>query len=179
MARVKETAKLVEGEKASSAVEDQIQNLGDEEDLSQVDADLSDLMGRLLQGRGVPPPGDEDTPNPLEGETIVFRDFFTAGLRFPLDPSFPEILARYNVKMHHLTANAIIQLSKFFWAVRTFCGPVSSDTFCRFYELHPQGRKISFEGEDEFYNAQSGCCTFVPRRNNKVLKLDRVEISYS
>jgi hypothetical protein len=107
----------------------------------------------------VPPPEDEDTPNPLEGENVVFHDFFIAGLRFPFDLSFPEILARYNVKMHHLTLNALIQLSKFFWAVRTFCGPVSLDTFCRFYELHPQGQKISFEGEDEFYNAQNGCCT--------------------
>jgi hypothetical protein len=56
---------------------------------------------------------------------------------------------------------------------------VSLDTFCRFYELHPQGWKISFEGEEEIYTAQSGCCTFVPRRNKKVLKLDRIEISYN
>jgi hypothetical protein len=91
-----------------------------------------------------------------------------------LDPSFPEILARYNVKMHHLTPNAIIQLSKFYWVVRTFGALVSPDTFCRFYELHPQGWKIFFEGEDEIYSVQSGCCTFVLGRNNKVLKLDRV-----
>jgi len=82
------------------------------------------------------------------------------------------------VKMHHLTPNAIVQLSKFFWAVRTFGGPISSDAFCRLYELHPQGRKISFEGENQVYIAQSGCCTFVPRRNNKTLRIERVELSY-
>jgi hypothetical protein len=118
------------------------------------------------------PPGNEDTPDPLEGETVVFRDFFTSGLRFPLDPAFPVILSRYNVKMHHLTPNAVIQLLKFFWAVRTFDAPLSPDTFCRFYELHPLGWKISFEGEDEIYHAQSGCCTFLPGRNNKILKLE-------
>jgi hypothetical protein len=58
--------------------------------------------------------------------------------------------------------------------VKTFGAPVSPNTFCRFYELHPQGWKIFFEGEDEIYSVQSGCCTFVLGRNNKVLKLDRV-----
>ena len=82
------------------------------------------------------------------------------------------------MKMHHLTPNAIVQLSKFFWAVRTFGGPISSDAFCRLYELHPQGRKISFEGENQVYIAQSGCCTFVPRRNNKTLRIERMELSY-
>jgi hypothetical protein len=53
-------------------------------------------------------PKGEDTPIPLEDETVVFREFFIAGLRFPLDPIFPEILARFNIKMHHLTPNAII-----------------------------------------------------------------------
>jgi hypothetical protein len=97
------------------------------------------------------PSGNEHVPNPLEGETVVFQNFFTAGLRFPLDLSVPAILARFNAKMHHLTPNAIIQLSKFFLAIKTFKAPVSPDAFCRFYELHPQGRNISFEGEDEIY----------------------------
>jgi hypothetical protein len=108
------------------------------------------------------PSKGEDTPIPRKGETVVFRDFFAAGLRFPLDLVLPNIFSRFNVKMHHLTPNAIIQPSKFFGAVKTFGAPVSPDTFCRFYELHPQGRKISFEGEEEVFHAQSGCCTFVP-----------------
>jgi hypothetical protein len=41
MARVKETAKLIEGGEASVAAEDLVQQSGDEENLSQVDADLS------------------------------------------------------------------------------------------------------------------------------------------
>lgn len=84
---------------------------------------------------------------------IVFPDFFVAGLRFPLDPVLPEVLDRYNVKLHHLMLNAIIQLSKFFWALKTFEAPVSPDAFCKFNELHPQGRKVTFEGEKEIYNA--------------------------
>ena len=69
--------------------------------------------------------------------------------------------------------NAIVQLSKFLWAVRTFEGPVSVDAFCILYELHPQGRRVTFDDEeDAVYTAQSGCCTFVPRRNNKAQKMD-------
>jgi hypothetical protein len=33
-------------------------------------------------------PLDEQTPTPEDGEVVVFRDFFTCGLRFPCDPSF-------------------------------------------------------------------------------------------
>ena len=80
------------------------------------------------------PPQAEETPNPEDGECAVFRDFFVSGLR---DPVVPEILSRFKMKIHQLTPNAIVQLSKFFWAVRTFAGPVSVHTFCRLYELHP------------------------------------------
>ena len=124
------------------------------------------------------PPQGEETPNPEDGECVVFRDFFVARLRFPLDPAIPEMLAKFKVKIHQLTPNAIVQLSKFFWAVKTFRGPISIDVFCRLYELHPQGRKVQFEDEDEAFSAQSGCCTFVPRRPNKTLKIERVELSY-
>ncbi|RLM79806.1 putative retrotransposon protein [Panicum miliaceum] len=187
MARVEETAKLIKGCEGGAEVEDLVHQFGDK-DLAQVDASPSDLMGReklevtlrfgssLVSERRIQfyvdkgyfeagvcrPLGNEDVPNPLEGETFVFRDFFTAGLHFSLDLAVLEILARFNAKMNHLTPNAIIQLSKFFWAIKTFKAPVSPDAFCRFYELHPQGRKISFDGEDEIYHAQSACCTFVP-----------------
>ena len=42
-----------------------------------------------------------------------------------------------------------------FWAVKTFERPILANAFCRFYELHPQGRKISFKGGDQVYNPSS------------------------
>ena len=92
-------------------------------------------------------PGGEDTPDPRKGECVVYQDFFVAGLRFPLDSLVPEIFSRFRVKMHHLTPNTIMQLSKKFWAVRTFEVASSNDAFCRFYELHPQGRKVNLEDD--------------------------------
>ena len=61
--------------------------------------------------------------------------------------------------------------SSIFWAARTFGGPISPDAFCRLYEL------VSFEGEDKVYIAQNRCCLFVPRRNNKALWIECVELS--
>ena len=67
-------------------------------------------------------PQEEETPDPRDGECVVFCDFFIAGLHFPLDPKVPEILARFKVKIHQLTPNAFVMLSKFFWAVKSFRG---------------------------------------------------------
>ncbi|RLM54630.1 hypothetical protein C2845_PM10G10250 [Panicum miliaceum] len=124
MARVEETVKLIVGCESGVEVEDLVQQSGDREDLSQVEADISELMGRDSRnqpfGSGYFKAGEcrapmgEDTPVLLEDETVVFWVFFTVGLRSSLDPIFPEILARFNVKMYHLTPNAIIQLSRFF-----------------------------------------------------------------
>jgi hypothetical protein len=164
MARLKVTARPIGSEDIEPSEEERRQLSEGEEDLTNVDADPSELMGsrekppatlifgqlwatrELVEsyvqkgyfGPGVcRAPGDEITPDPRDGECVVFRDFFSAGLCFPLDPVFPKILARFGLRMHHLTPNAIVQLSKFFWVVKTFDGPVSVDAFCRLYEMHP------------------------------------------
>ena len=127
IARVKITAKDVTEGAASS---EEVEHLSEgEESLSNVDADPSELMKKekpaptlrfgpslmpaaLIESyveRGYfsagvcRPPQGEETPDPQDGECVVFRDFFVAGLRFPLDPKVPEILAWFKVKIHQLT----------------------------------------------------------------------------
>ena len=39
------------------------------------------------------PSNGELTPTPREGEVVVFKDFFLAGLRFPMDPVVPSCLS--------------------------------------------------------------------------------------
>ena len=138
MARVRIKAKDITEGAGLSEKKDHLSEWG--EDLSNVDADPSDLMKRekpaptLRFGPSVMsaaliesyvergyfpasvcrPPQVEETPNPEDGECVVFRDFFVAGLRFPLDSAVPEILSRFKVKIYQLTPNAIVQLSKFF-----------------------------------------------------------------
>jgi hypothetical protein len=93
-----------------------------EESLTGVKADLQDLvkqktcyMGRSLmtqadldslrlEGCFEPGicrlPGKETTPKPRKNGSVVFQDFFTAGLRLPVSKRFVEILAAYNVQIH-------------------------------------------------------------------------------
>jgi len=49
---------------------------------------IEDLERRGVLGAGMarPPPEGEIEAKPHPDEAVVFRDFFIAGLRFPLDP---------------------------------------------------------------------------------------------
>jgi hypothetical protein len=51
----------------------------------------------------------------------VFKNFFIASLCIPSHPILLEILCKFQVQLHQLTLNAIVQISKFVWAV-TYCG---------------------------------------------------------
>lgn len=149
MARVKTTviSLLEAGDSPTSSDEERPTNeraedeveAGSDEELDEVDASLEDLVGddnsekptydfgrsevtssliksfEKLQyfpkddGRA---PGRETVPSPEANEVM--------GLRFPSDPMLAEILDRFNVQFPQLTLNAIVQLSKFFWVVKTF-----------------------------------------------------------
>jgi hypothetical protein len=103
-------------------------------------------------------PGKETTPKPRKNESVVFRDFFTAGHRLPVSRRFAEILAAYNVQIHQLTPNSIPQIMKFLWACRTFAGDNDMEIFFRHFEIHWAKRVITIEDEEK--EAQYGCCTF-------------------
>ena len=45
-------------------------------------------------------PADQASARPEPDEVVVFRDFFTAGLRFPLDPVVVDIFWQYGVYLH-------------------------------------------------------------------------------
>jgi hypothetical protein len=62
---------------------------------------------------------EETTPTPKVDEVVVFKSFFRAGLRFPLNEIIGEILANYEIFLHQLTPNAIVRLSIFIWALRS------------------------------------------------------------
>jgi hypothetical protein len=53
---------------------------------------------------------------------VVFKDFFTAGLRIPPHTVLVDILHKFEVQLHQLTLNAIIQFSKFIWVVTFYRG---------------------------------------------------------
>jgi hypothetical protein len=57
--------------------------------------------------------GEEITPTPKNDEVVVFKSFFRAGLRFPLNEMIGEVLNNYEIYLHQLTPNAIVRLNVF------------------------------------------------------------------
>jgi hypothetical protein len=79
---------------------------------------------------------DEAILEPHPDEAVVFEEFFNAGLRMPPHPMLDNILLKFQVQIHQLTPNAIIQLSKYIWAVVSFRGVLFTEGFMTRYELH-------------------------------------------
>jgi hypothetical protein len=57
--------------------------------------------------------GEETTPVPKDDKVVVFKSFFRAGLRFPLNEMIGEVLKSFKIYLHQLTPNAIVRLSVF------------------------------------------------------------------
>jgi hypothetical protein len=75
--------------------------------------------------------GEETTPTPKNDEVVVFKSFFRAGLRFPLNEMIGEVLDNYEIYLHQLTPNAIVRLSVFIWALRSQGVDPNAEAFCR------------------------------------------------
>jgi hypothetical protein len=61
--------------------------------------------------------GEETTLVPKDDEVVVFRSFFRARLRFPLNEMIGEVLKNFEIYLHQLTPNANVRLSVFIWAL--------------------------------------------------------------
>jgi hypothetical protein len=82
--------------------------------------------------------GGETTPVPKDDEVVVFKSFFKAGLRFPLNEMIREVLKNFEIYLHQLTPNAIVRLNVFIWALRSQRMSVDAEAFCREHKLHYQ-----------------------------------------
>jgi hypothetical protein len=63
--------------------------------------------------------GEETTPAPKDDEVVVFKSFFGAGLRLPLNEMIGEVLKNFEIYLHQLNPNAIVRLSVFIRASKT------------------------------------------------------------
>jgi hypothetical protein len=108
-------------------------------------------------------PADEQVPTPEANEVVVFRDFFTCGLRFPYDPILPAILDKISVKIHQLSPNSFLELSKFFWIIKTFRCTFDTDIFTRLFELVIEKGILKLD-DGQYYEAHYACCTFNTRK---------------
>jgi hypothetical protein len=55
--------------------------------------------------------GEEVIPVPREDEVIVFKSFFRAGLRFPLNDMIGEVLKNFEIYLHQLTPKLLLDLA--------------------------------------------------------------------
>jgi hypothetical protein len=106
--------------------------------------------------------GEKTTPTPKDDEVVVFKSFFRAGLRFPLNERIGEVLKNFEIYLHQLTPNAIVRLSIYIWALRSQGMNPDAEAFCRVHELHYQ-TKARADGLQENF----GCYNFAYRKDTK------------
>jgi hypothetical protein len=105
---------------------------------------------------------EEITPVAKNDEVVVFKSFFRAGLRFPLNEMIGEVSNFFEIYLHQLTPNAIVRLNVFIWALRSQGMSPDAEAFCRVHELHYQ-MKARADGLHENF----GCYNFAYRKDMK------------
>jgi hypothetical protein len=82
---------------------------------------LDNMRGRYFRDMSIvrADDGDRTAPAPEENEVVIFRSFFKARLRFPLNIFVVEVLKIYQIYLHQITPEAIIRMGIFVWAVRS------------------------------------------------------------
>lgn len=115
-------------------------------------------------GKGRAPRG-ETIPCLEPDEAVVFKEFFSCGLRFPTVYFLRLVLDTFKVQLHHRTPNEILTLSKFCYACETYGAPPDLDTFCAYYELQRQPKKVEVDGVKT--ELQFASCAFMVKRSQK------------
>jgi hypothetical protein len=105
---------------------------------------------------------EETTPTPKDDEVVVFKSFFRAGLRFPLNEMIGEVLDNFEIYLHQLTPNAIVRLNIFIWALRSQGMDPNAEAFCRVHELHYQTNAREYRLHENF-----GCYNFAYNKDTK------------
>jgi hypothetical protein len=106
--------------------------------------------------------GEETTPKPKDDEVVVFKSFFRAGLRFPLNEMIGEVLDNFEIFLHQLTPNTIVRLNIFIWALQSQGMDPNAEAFCRVHELHYQTN-----AREDGLHENFGCYNFAYRKDTK------------
>lgn len=130
--------------------------------------------GLFSTGHAELPPVGQMVPMPKDGYAIIFHDHFSCGLCFPYTNFVRDVLVAFGLYFHHLTPNGVLTLSKFYWACKSYGASPDVDTFCSYYELQKQPKKIKIDGVEMV--AQYGSYAFMVRRQRS--GAPRLEISY-
>ena len=105
--------------------------------------------GVLEAGMARPPPDGEIEAKPHSDEVVVFRDFFIAGLRFPLDPVVVEIFKIFDVYTHQMTPTSFVRLNMYMWLSKTFKLKPTATGFARLFRCHFQPKTVFVKPSEE------------------------------
>jgi hypothetical protein len=111
--------------------------------------------GYFSIGRAKLPPVGQTVPSPAEGYAMVFRDYFSYGLCLPSITFLRVVLQEFQLQIHHLTPNGFLTLSKFCWACESCGAEPNVDTFCTYYELQRQPKKVKVDGVEFLPNMEA------------------------
>jgi hypothetical protein len=125
-------------------------------------SDLENMRGRYFLDMSIVRAGiDNKVLSPEEDDVLIYRSFFKAGLRFPLNKFVVEVLKIYQIFLHQLTPEAIMRMGIFVWAVRSQGLDPSAKCFCSMHELLYETKAI----DKEQYHNNFGCYGFIARPN--------------
>jgi hypothetical protein len=94
------------------------------------------------------PPADQGSARPEPGKVIVFRDFFTTGLFFPLDPVVMDIFRLFTVYVHQMTPTSFVRLNLFMWLAKTGRIAPTANAFAQVFHIHYQLKSITVHKKD-------------------------------
>ena len=80
---------------------------------------------------------------------VVFRDFFIAGLRFPLDPVVLEIFKLFDVYTHQMTPTSFVRLNLYMWLSKTYKLKPSATGFACLFRSHYQPKTVFVKPSEE------------------------------
>ena len=78
----------------------------------------------------------------------MIQDFFTAGLRFPLDTVIMDIFRLFTVYLHQMTPTSFVRLDLFMWLAKTGRVTPTAEAFARVFRVHYQTKSITVHKKD-------------------------------
>ena len=105
---------------------------------------IEDLVSRgiLEAGLAKAPPAGETEAKPHPDEVVVFRVFFIAGLRFPLDPVVVEIFKLFDVYTHQMTPTSFVRLNLYTWLTKTCKTKPTTTGFAQLFRCHFEPKTV-------------------------------------
>jgi hypothetical protein len=123
---------------------------------------LDNMRGRYFRDMSIMRVGgDNIVPVPEENEVVIYRRFFKAGLRFPLNKFVAEVLKTYQIFLHQITPEAVMRMGIFVWVVRSQGLEPSAKCFCSMHELLYETKAT---GKEQYHN-NFGCYGFIAHPN--------------